>query len=36
MTKFFLDLPDLFSRVKEDANEMRTFQKEKEEEDLKN
>lgn len=36
MTKFFLDLPDLFSRIKDDANEMKTFQKEKEEEDLKN
>lgn len=34
--QFLLDLPDLFDKIKEDATEMRTFQKEEEEADLKN
>lgn len=34
--RVFLDLPDLFDKIKEDAAEMRTFQKEEEEEEAKN
>lgn len=34
--KVLLDLPDLFTKIKNDADEMRTFQKEEEEEDIKN
>jgi len=36
ITQFLLDLPDLFGRIKDDANEMKTYQKEKEEEIVKN
>lgn len=34
--KVLIDLPDLFTKIKDDANEMNTFQKQKEEEDIKN